>query len=451
LNDTIASVLAFLAHPRESLRGVYRGWWIVLISYYTQLITAGAGGWVFGVLVVSTQEDFGWEQKTVVGVLLVDRWISGGLAAVLGPYVDKNGSRLLMTASAALAGLGLIAVSFAQNVWMFYAAWALYGIAQPGVGLLGPRVSISNWFIRKRPKAFVLFTLGSATAGIIAAPIAAYIDVTYSWRMVWLLLGFMSLTVAPLAWITIRRRPEDLGLLPDGDSPAPTTNADGSARPARAAAPESPWTVREALHTRAFWLITGGFLLISAPSMTIFINISGFAQSHGFTKEAGASVVAVYGFGVLFGRPTWGVLLSRIGLRRTMVIYAAAYAVSIAFFAMQTSLLGIRAMVFLLGISVSAGQLMNAQALPDYFGRNIVGRLTGFAQVANVTVAGSSPLMTAAVFDATGGYTPAFLVVSVACVVAATAFFFARPPIHPSQRGGTLHDISEPALKPAGA
>ena len=64
----------------------------------------------------------------------------------------------------------------------------------------------------------------------------------------------------------------------------------------------------------------------------------------------------------------------------------------------------------------------------------IVGRLTGFSQIANVAVGGSAPLLTAAVFDATGGYRPAFLFFAAACAVAAVAFYFARPPVHPSTR-----------------
>ena len=423
----------------------------MLISYYTQLITAGAGGWIFGVLILSMQADFGWQQKTVVGVLMVDRWISGVLSFFLGPIVDKHGSRTLMTVSALLAGVGLIAVAFAQNVWMFYAAWACYGIAQPGIGLLGPRVSISNWFVRKRAQAFLLFTMGSATAGIIAAPLAGWVDVQYGWRYVWVAMGLMSLTVAPLAWITIRRRPDDLGLLPDGDpspvaAPAGSTAtgaAAGASAGASTGAPavrESPWTVRQALRTPAFWLLTFGFLCISMPSGTIFINISGFVQSNGFSREMGAGVVGVYGFGVLFGRPTWGVMLARVGLHKTMVTFATVYAVTIGFFAFQTSLAGIYVMVVLLGIAVSAGQLMNAQALPEYFGRKIVGALTGYSQIANTAIAGSAPLLTAAVFDATGGYRPAFLFFGGACAVAAVAFFFSHPPVHPDERGAPVEE-----------
>ena len=185
------------------------------------------------------------------------------------------------------------------------------------------------------------------------------------------------------------------------------------------------------------------------PSGTILINIPAFTQSHGFTKEIAGTVVGIYGFGVLFGRPTWGVVQSRIGLHRTMVVYAAVYAASIALFASQSSLIGIYSMVFLLGIAVSAGVLMNAQALPDYFGRDIVGRLTGFSQIANVAVGGSAPLLTAAVFDATGGYRPAFLFFAAACAVAAVAFYFyfARPPVHPTEREPGLAVPAAPAVE----
>src|SRR5690606_38073838 len=121
---------------------------------------------------------------------------------------------------------------------------------------------------------------------------------------------------------------------------------------------EAAWTVRQALHTRAFWLLTAGFLLVSMPSSAIFINISGFVQSHGFSKELGATVVSAYGFGVLLGRPVWGVFLARIGLYRTLVTFAVIYAVSIALFAFQTGLVGIFVTVLWLGIAISGSQLM---------------------------------------------------------------------------------------------
>ena len=168
-----ASLLAARISTQTSrVRGVYRGWWIVLISYYTQLITAGAGGWIFGSLILPMQHDLGWNQKSITLVLLINRAIGGLLSVPLGPVVDRHGSRMLMTISSVLAGVGLIAVSMSYSKPAVYAAWALYGLATPGIGLLGPRVVIPNWFIRERARAITWYSMGSATAGIAAVPAA---------------------------------------------------------------------------------------------------------------------------------------------------------------------------------------------------------------------------------------------------------------------------------------
>ena len=106
--------------------------------------------------------------------MTMNRFLGGMLSAPLGPLVDRHGSRVLMTVSAALAGVAMIAVGMAHSIVWFYAAWALFGIATPEVSLLGPRVTIANWFTRRHPTALVLFTLGSATAAIILVPAAVW-------------------------------------------------------------------------------------------------------------------------------------------------------------------------------------------------------------------------------------------------------------------------------------
>lgn len=422
-----------LGRQGARLRGTYRGWWIVAIGHYTQAVINGAGGWVFGALLIAMQGDLGWSQKTLVGVLTMNRFIGGILSVPLGPLVDRHGSRVLMTVSAVVAGVAMIAVGLAHSVAWFYAGWALFGLAIPGANLLGPRVTIANWFVRKRPAALVLFTLGSATAGIVLVPIAAWITVYYGWRLVWIMLGVMAIAIAPVCWIVIRRLPEDVGLLPDGDTPGVVLTDDRG----RAVVPviDPPWTVREALRTRAFWLTTIGFLLVSMPSGTIFINISAFAQSRGFSVATGATVVSAYGFGVLAGRPVWGFFLTRFGTHRTMYLYAALYGSAILGFTWSVELMTMYLATLWLGMAIAAGNVLHGQVLPEYFGRRIVGSLTGFSQLPNTAIAGMTPLLTAAVYDATGRYEPAFLLFVAGCLLAAVAFFFAPRPVHPTERG----------------
>src|SRR5690606_5884557 len=127
-------------------------------------------------------------------------------------------------------------------------------------------------------------------------PAAAWVTEHYGWRMVWAILGIACFTLAPLAWFTIRRRPEDVGLLPDGDTPQDLARRASNESPGGAPHQDAPWTVRQALRTRAFWLMTAGFLLTSMPSSAIFINISGFVQTFGYTAIDGAWIVSIYGF-----------------------------------------------------------------------------------------------------------------------------------------------------------
>ena len=80
------------------IRAVYRGWWIVLNAFLSQFAATGSSGWVFGVLVLSMQEDLDTTRSAIVGVLFAERLLGGVSGAVLGPFIDRNGARLPVTA-----------------------------------------------------------------------------------------------------------------------------------------------------------------------------------------------------------------------------------------------------------------------------------------------------------------------------------------------------------------
>ena len=84
---------------------------------------------------------------------------------------------------------------------------------------------------------------------------------------------------------------------------------------------------------------------------------------------------------------------------------------------------------------MAGGQQINAQAYADYYGRAIIGTLTGFSQLANVAIAGGAPLVASVLFDVTGSYVPAFLFFVAVCVGASLAFMLSKPPAHSSHRG----------------
>ena len=418
---------------RASLRSTYayRGWWIVAACFFVQMIGSGASGWVFGVLQQPMGTDLGWSRATVVGAISVASLVGGLLAARLGPLVDRQGPRTLMTASLLVGGGAMIALSQVHSVLPYYVIWAVFGLTTPGFQLLGPVVVIANWFIRRRALAFMLYTFGSATAGIVLAPVMAFVASTWGWRTAWLTMGICICLLAPISWITVRRRPEDVGLVPDGLDEA-SAGANSASGPAGATATEAPWTVREALHTRAYWLLTAGFALQSLPSMSIFIFIAPYVVTKGFSIAAGASVVSVYGIGVLAGRPVWGTMIARAGMYRTLVMFTTIYGCIVIAFIVPTTLPPIYAAAIALGVAIAGGQQLQAQVFPDYFGRNVVGALNGYSGLAYTVSRAAGPVYAAFVFDATHSYVISFSSFAAASFLASLAFLLAPPPKHPS-------------------
>ena len=171
----------------------------------------------------------------------------------LGPAVDRHGARLLMTVSALMAFAACVGTALSQNVWQYYLCWVLFGLAIPGLGTLGPAVAISNWFIRRRAQALMYFTLGSAGAGLVLAPLMSRIAVDVSWRWSWVGMGLIFLTVAPMAWIWSGTAPRT-----SASSRTAATPRERSASACDDAAPADDWTAREACTAaRSGWWRSG--------------------------------------------------------------------------------------------------------------------------------------------------------------------------------------------------
>jgi MFS family permease len=404
---------------------VYRGWWIVLTAFLTQFTTSGASGWVFGLLVVPMQEDLDASRSAIVGVLVLERLLGGLAGAILGPTIDRYGTRVLTTLSAVVAGACLFALALVQTAWQPYVVWAVFGLTFPGLASVAPVAAISSWFVRYRTRAIVTYTFGGAVAGLVLVPIMAVVSAELGWRAVWVVMGLMLWAIAPLAWTAIRHRPEDVGSSPDGlvdDRPASMPEATSTVNL------DEEWTVGDALRTRTFWLLTAGFTLTMLPASSIFIHMSSYIQSRGFSLEEGAAGVSIYGFGAVFGRFVWGLVIGRAGLHRAMVAWALAYGISIVIYALTPTLVAIYAATILLGVAVAGSLQFRAQAFPDYFGRGIVGALVGYSSAIATLAGAAAPLIVALVFDVSGSYSGIFIVWGVSCVVASLGFLLSKRP-----------------------
>lgn len=402
---------------------MYRGWWIVLSAFLAQFAATGSSGWVFGVLVLPMQEDLDASRSAIVGVLVAERLIGGLSGALLGPFIDRHGSRLITTISALVAGGCLVSLALVQEVWQPYVLWALFGFTLPGLSTVAPVAAISSWFVRKRTRAIVTYTFGGAMAGLVLAPVMAVISSEFGWRYVWVVMGSLFWLIAPLAWLAIRRTPEDVGLLPDGTDTPVVSASDVE----REEVEDEGWTAARALRSKSFWLLTAGFTLTMLPASSIFIHMSSYVQNRGFSTEEGAAAVSIYGFGAVLGRFFWGAMVGWAGLHKSLVAWALMYGASIIVYALPAQLLAIYAATIFLGVAVAGSLQFRAQTFPDYFGRRIVGSLIGYSSAIATLAGAAAPLIVAYAFDASGSYSEIFIVFGLCCLAASAGFLLSTP------------------------
>jgi sugar phosphate permease len=236
-------------------RKPFYGWYIVGVSFVTLFLQASGGGFTFSIFLPAMNEELGWSRSTIVGATSLAAITAAVAGPFLGRIVDRHGPRAAMTVSVIALGLAQLAASFVQEPWQFYLAIGLVsGAARPVLQSVGPGAMIAQWFQRRRSTAFGIASVGPPIANVLLPPLIAALVHAAGWRSGWVTLGCLALGMglAPTLFL-VRRRPEDLGLRPDGDPPQ--AEHEGTGQPARAAAPvvDEDWTAREALHSVSFW------------------------------------------------------------------------------------------------------------------------------------------------------------------------------------------------------
>ena len=414
---------------------IYYGWVLLAVAMIAGSFSTGAGVWGASVMARPMTAALGWSRAGYFGALTVRSLVAGALAPIVGPIQDtRNGPRRLMLLSAVLLGGSLMATRWVDSLWQFYLLFGLLGgIAQvSGINAL-TRVILPKWFVRKRGRVLGLAAMGPGLGPMLfPVSIQALIEL-FDWREAWLVLGIVALCVLVPVSFMVRTRPEDMGLLPDGDKPGepPPTRAEAGPSPApspRAAGVADGLTVRESLRTMAFWLIIGAFMLVGMGMGGFHANLVTYFQDIGLAASVAALSGTAFAVASVSLRPVWGILAERISVRYLIgpqLVLSAGTVLLILNVGGQTSML---IAAGLHGLTIGAFITLQNLLVADYFGRAHLGAVNGIMRPF-VTVAGaSSPLLIAFLFDLQDSYTMAFLIIATAWVVAGGLVLLAAPP-----------------------
>ena len=391
------------ASPQRRPR-IFFGWYIVAGSVFTNSVLSAAYFQGLNAFILPIESHFGWNRSVISGAMSLRQLESGVISPLIGFLLDKIKPRSLLFWSAVITGLGLIALGLINGIVSFYIAIFIVSIGASGLShaVTWP-VVIARWFRRKRGLATGLAVMGP----IFGSPFVILntsLEETFGWRAILVAYGVIVLVLLSAVSAVARERPEDHGLLPDGDPPK-DMNPGSTAPGARHI--ERGMLISQAVRTREFWLFTAylsGMIMVNSAFQVH--QIPYFVQDVGLTP-ANAAITFTLVFTLSgFGRIGAGYMLDFLDYRLVLSIVASMMGLSFVYlqFVAVSSIAETLPFVVLFGIGFGSIIPMRGTLGSMMFGTRSIGSIVGLLQGGSVAAGVVGPIFMGVVFDLNGNY-----------------------------------------------
>jgi MFS family permease len=409
----------------------YYGWVIVGIAFVTMAVGVTART-AFSLLMPPLIDEFGWDRGLTAGAFSFGFLVSAILSPIVGRVLDSHGPRIVIMSGVLLVTAGLFLAPSIERPWQFYATLGVFVGA--GANLMTYTTHsqfLPNWFVRRRGLAISIAFSGVGVGAIVLLPWLQSIILTHGWRAsCWAIGSLLFLVLAPLN-LLVRKRPEDIGLLPDGDARLPlVTDKRHASNIVDPAWVGIEWTLSRAMRTTQFWCLVLGYFCGLFAWYAVQVHQTKYLTEVGFSPLVAAWALGLVSAVAIPGQIILGNLSDRIGREWVWTIGCAGFAVCYAALialehAPSNALLYL--MVLSQGFLGYALTSVMGPIVAEIFEGPNYGAIFGTVAVALIGGGAAGPWVAGAVHDATGSYRLAFLLAIACCVISSVTIWIAAP------------------------
>lgn len=399
---------------------IFYGWFIVAACFAVTL-TLGEAFWTFGVFVKPLENEFGWSRTLISSgytALLI------GYAACLlvsGRFVDRLKPRPILFASAILSGLGIALCSQVQSINQFRFFLFVAGLGA-GATWSVPNATVQRWFYHREKAglALAIVVAGVGVGALIFTPLVNHLILTYNWRTAYLIIGVLFFVIIFISALVIK--PSPAGIRATAGEEKSTSKPEATRGRAKG---------NRILATPTFLAIT---LVVSAGVLSfqvMSVHLVPYAIDVGVSPTAAAAAFGLLGGFSIPGRFLGGFLSSRLGWQKVLVFSLIAAVLPLFWLLFLENTWMLYVFVFFYGLCHGTRIPAQVGILGEFFGMRSLGELIGITAAVAQIAGGLAPYVAGFIFDTTGSYFWAFIMVIMVLLVTGAIGLLIRRPASP--------------------
>ena len=402
----------------ESPGRLFYGWWIVIIGCVLDAVKGGTYNTGFTLYFLPVLNELHLSRAATSLPFSLAKLESALEGPLVGYLIDRFDVRVMLVLGTILAGLGFVLLSFTHSYLFFVLVFI--GPVTTGFQLgfnHATLAAVNHWFRRKRGLAMAIVQTGQAIGGVLIFPLVALAVLTQGWRVAARVSGLGVLMLLPLV-LFIRRSPESMGLLPDGERRASHgPSADGRER-VHPLGDTHEFTARQALRTPAFWLLATFHGLRNVPYSGVTVHLVPLLVWKGLDESTAAFFVGLTALSTVVVRPLTGWLGDRQSKQRIGTVGVLLGALGLVVLTYSDGALW---PLVAFAILFSFGDGINSVTwalVGDFFGRTHFATIRGWIGTFQSVFSMPAAVFTGWIYDQTQSYTYALIPFMISYCVA---------------------------------
>ncbi len=336
-----------------------------------------------------------------------------GLGIFISPIVAKNlakgDMKKIMTVSVIGYAACYASYSLATSPIHLYISALLLGVFYLNATLIPVSMMVTNWFVKQRGLAMSLAMAGIGVGGTIFSPILTFLLESYGWRNTYRIMALIILVVAlPTTLFILKKKPEDMGLTALGAGEAPAAGKKVSAQSATL-----KLSVSESKGQLFFWLMMIGMLangIINSGALGQFPPA--IQEAHGPAVQA--TIISLYSLVGIVGKLVLGWVNDKFGVTISSIFGCIGFALALVFMLLSANNVALLyVMAFAFGFGNPIGTVSPPLVTAEVFGQDKYSEAYGIANSFSQVGLSIGSLLVAAMYDASGSYTTAWVVLII--------------------------------------